>query len=336
VQVIPCGRRKPINAKCKTVRDLPAALHRASRQPLILLTSRFGLHSLCGIVLQVLAMTGAPAHSKVPVLRYTPPANAFQAGFGSPADYSFTGFNAAVQIYPFRPFTGDIQQSFQMTLLRDWITLQYQEQNVGGPLQFYTTAVAGADLAIIADFLETGYLRGHRRMLIVAGNQAAIVDASAPPQTWQTLAPALDALVSSLRVEAARAPAALTAEAGRAVAGLYKGFAQKYTVDTIRAGYCYPPALHYYLFSEDGRVYRQYDFPPGPGGNIALFDFDAAELSDQQNSGRYTVDGGKLLIVMARQQPETIITDVPRDGVVTIYGAPLRAAVAIHFCWQLS
>jgi len=256
----------------------------------------------------------------VPVLRYTPPANAIQAGTGSPADYSFTAFNAAVQIYPFRPFTGDIQQTFQTTLLRDWIALQYQEQNVGGPPEFYTMTVPGADLAIIVQFLETGYLRGHRRMVIVAGNQAAIVDASAPPQTWQALAPVWDALVSSLRVEASRAPPPLTGEAGRAVAGRYRGFAQKYTVDTIRGGYSYLPALHYYLFSADGRVHRQYDFPPGPGGNIALFDFDAAELSDAQNSGRYTVDGGKLIIRMGGQQPETIVSDVPRDGVVTIYG----------------
>jgi hypothetical protein len=151
-------------------------------------------------------MTKAAAQSTVPVLRYTPPANAIQAGTGSPANYSLTAFNAAVQVYPFRPFSGDIQQTFQMTLLRDWITLQYQEQNVGGPPQFYTTAVPGAQVAIIADFLETGYLRGHRRMLIIAGNQAAIVDASAPPQTWQALAPVLDTLVSSLRVEASRAP----------------------------------------------------------------------------------------------------------------------------------
>jgi hypothetical protein len=216
----------------------------------------FSRSAVCDLRAQVLAMIKAAAQSTMPVLRYTPPANAIQAGTGSPADYSFTAFNAAVQIYPFRPFTGDIQQAFQMTLLRDWIALQYQEQNVGGPPQFYTITVPGADVAMIADFLETGYLRGHRRMLIVAGNQAAIVYALAPPQTWQLLAPALDALVSSLRVEASRAPPPLTDAAGRVVAGLYRGFAQKYTVDTIRGGYSYLPAPHYYLFSADGRVYR--------------------------------------------------------------------------------
>ena len=243
-------------------------------------------------------MTSAPAPPTVPVLRYTPPANAIQAGSGSPADYSFTGFNAAVQIYPFRPFGGNIQQALQMTLLRDWIAPQYQEQNVGGPPEFYTMAVPGADLAIVVQFLETGYLRGHRRMLIVAGNQAAIVDATAPPQTWQALAPFLDALVSSLRVEASRAPAPLTAVAGRAVGGLYQGFRPKDMVNTIGGGLYQANALHYYLFSADGRVYRCYDSPPISGGNIAGFDFDAAERNDRSNSGRYTVDGGKLILRM--------------------------------------
>jgi hypothetical protein len=93
-------------------------------------------------------------------------------------------------------------------------------------------------------------------------------------------------------------------------------------VDTIRGGHSNLSALHYYLFSAGGRVYRQYDFPPGPGGNIALFDFDAAELSDRQNSGRYTVDGGELIIRMEGQQPETIVTNVPTKGIVTIYGVP--------------
>jgi hypothetical protein len=115
-----------------------------------------------------------------------------------------------------------------------------------------------------------------------------------------------------LRVEASRAPPPLTEAAAQVVAGLYKGFAQKYTVDTIRGGYSYLPALHYYLFSADGSVYRQYDSPPGPG----------AELSDRQNSGRYTVDGGKLIISMEGQQPETIVTDVPGNGIVTIYRVP--------------
>jgi hypothetical protein len=77
-------------------------------------------------------------------------------------------------------------------------------------------------------------------------------------------------------------------------------------------------ALLFYLFSADGRVYRHYDALDVPGGNIAHFDFDTAERNDRENSGRYTVDGGKLIIRMEGQQPETIVTDTPREGRLTI------------------
>jgi hypothetical protein len=104
--------------------------------------------------LQVLAVTEAAARLTVPVLRYSPPANAYQAVAGSADDYAFNGFNASVQIYPFRPFTGNIQQAFQMMLLRDWIMPQYQEENVGAPPAFATVAVPGDDLTIVANFVE--------------------------------------------------------------------------------------------------------------------------------------------------------------------------------------
>ena len=52
-----------------------------------------------------------------------------------------------------------------------------------------------------------------------------------------------------------------------------------------------------------------------PGGK---FDFDAAERRDAANSGRYTVDGDKLIIQMGGPAPQTIVTSVPRDGTVTI------------------
>jgi hypothetical protein len=270
----------------------------------------------------VLAVTDAAAQPTLPVLRYMPPANAYRAVTAQADDYAFNGFNASVQIYPFRPFTGDIQQAFQMTLLRDWIMPQYQEENVGAPPAFATAAVPGADLTIVANFVENivGLPHPHTRMLIIVGNQAAIVDASAgTAQSWQAALPFLITLGDSLRVEAgaAHAPAPLTAAAGRAVAGLYMGMKQKYTVNTIGGGHYYKTALHYYLLSADGRVYRAYDVLNVPE-DIADFDFDTAERNDQENSGRYTIDGGKLVICMAGQQPETVVTDAPRDGRVTI------------------
>jgi hypothetical protein len=273
------------------------------------------------LTLQVFAMTNAAAQQTVPVLRYTPPANAFQAGTGSPDDYSFNGFNASVQFYPFRPFTGDIQQAFQTTLLRDWINPMHQEENYGAQPTFGTGFVPGADRAIGANFFENrvGLPLPHYRMLVVMGNQAAIVDASAGTlQSWQAAIPFVNAIVASLRVEAAHAPAPLTREAGSSVAGLYMGIAQKTMSNPFGVGVYTTSAPLFYLFSAEGRLYRHYDGLNVPGGNIASFDFDMAERSDPRNSGRYTVDGGKLIIVMPEQQP--IITDVPVNGVLTIYG----------------
>jgi hypothetical protein len=268
-------------------------------------------------------VTKAAAQSTVPVLRYTPPANAYQSAMAPPDDYAFNGFDASVQIYPFRPFTGNIQQAFQMTLLRDWIAPQHQEENLGAPPAFGTVAVPGADLTMVANFVENivGLPRPHTRMLIIVGNQAAIVDASAgTAQGWQAAMPFLTALGDSLRVEveAVHAPAPLTAAAGRAVAGLYKGITSKTMSNPFGVGVYTTRALLFYLFSADGRVYRHYDALDVPGGNIAHFDFDTAERNDRENSGRYTVDGGKLIIRMEGQQPETIVTDTPREGRLTI------------------
>jgi hypothetical protein len=269
------------------------------------------------LALLVFPMTDAAAQSTVPVLRYSPPANAIQIGTGLPDDYTFTGFNGSLQIYPFRPFTGDIQQGFQTTLLRDWIAPQYQEQGVSR-LQFTSWPMQGADLVIVADFLETGYVRLRKRLLIVAGHYAAIIDASSSTQqSFAALVPYLVELASSLRVEATRAPAALTAAGGRAVAGLYQGIAMKVTVNTIGGGLYNKPALHYYLFSADGRVYRKYDFPPVAPANIEQFDFDAAERTDRTNSGRYTIDGGRLIVRMQDQLPD-IVTTPPSGGALTI------------------
>src|SRR5262249_11795722 len=132
--------------------------------------------------------------------------------------------------YPFRPFTGNIQQAFQATLLRDWIVPMHQEENVGAPPNFVPVAIPGADLAIAANFSENivGLPKPHNRMLIVAGGQAAIVDASAGTmQSWQMAVPFLNALAASMRVDTGRAPQPLATAAGRAVAGLYMGMKQK-------------------------------------------------------------------------------------------------------------
>jgi hypothetical protein len=275
------------------------------------------------LAFMVFAVTDAAAQTAVPVLRYTPPANAFRGGTGLSDDYSFNCCDASVQVYPFRPFNAEpnIWLLFRDTLLRDWIDPMHREENATQPI-LKDVRVPGADAAIGASFFEyrvAGLPRPHYRLLIVVGNQAAIVDVSAgTQQSWKAANPYILTLGSSLHVEAAYAPAPLTAGAGRAVAGLYMGIAPKAMSYLNAVGTYTISAKLFYLFSADGRVYRHYDQLNVPGGNIAYFDFDAAERNDLRNSGRYLINGGKLIIRIEGQQP--IITDAPRDGVLTIYG----------------
>jgi len=262
------------------------------------------------------------ARAQTHVVQYTPPTNGFRQGIQA-EDYAFNGTNASVQVYQFRTFTGNVVQSFQTTLLRDWISLMHQEENVAGRPTFQRIEIPGADLAIGASFSENrvGLARPHMRMLIIAGNEAAIVDASAATvQSWQVAVPALNQMARTLRVDTTKAPAALTHAAGRGVAGLYMGVKPKYMAtmyNVIGSGY-YQSALHFYLFSADGRVCRAYDKLELPGGSISRFDFDAAERFDPMNSGRYTVDGEKIIITMHGETREKIVTDAPQDGQVTI------------------
>ena len=270
-----------------------------------------------------LAAFAAHAQDATHVLNYTPPANVFRQAIDPAEDYAFNGANASVQVYQFRPFQGNLQQAFQATLLRDWIAIMHQEENVAGKPAFQTINIPGADVAMAASFAESrvGLARPHMRMLIIAGKDAAIVDASAGTvQSWQQVVPALNQMASTMRVESVRAPAALTSAAGKAVAGLYMGMKPKYTatMQNITGYASYQNALHFYLFSADGRVYRAYDQLQVPGGDISRFNFDAAERRDPMNSGRYTVDNGKLIIKMRGSPQETLAADAPRSGKVTI------------------
>ena len=273
---------------------------------------------LCAIV----TAGGAAAQQPNPVLRYTPPPNGYKSASSPPEDYSFTGFNASVQVYPFRPFTGDIQHAFRATLLRDWIVPTYQEQNIGSQPTFQVLMLPGADLVMTGRFAENivGQLRPHMRMVIVSKGAAAIVDASAATlQSWQQAVPLLNAMSATFRIESERAAPTLNPVAGRGVAGLYMGLKQKYTATlaNVTGGAYYTTALHYYLFSADGRVYRAYDTLDLPGGRAEAFDFDAEERRDAGNSGRYTIEGGKLVIRM-NGEGEPIVTSPPQNGRVTI------------------
>ncbi len=232
-------------------------------------------------------------------------------------------------MYPFRPFNGDIRQLFQTTLLRDWIDLMHKEENVAAPPTFQTMNIPGAQLVLMASFVENivGLPKPHMRMVIVAGGLAAIVDASAgTAQSWQMAIPRLNAMAATLHVEAGRALPPLNPAEARSVAGLYMGMKQKYMatmINVIGSGY-YTNALHFYLFSADGRVYRAYDKLEVPGGDIGRFDFDTAARSDPGNAGRYTIDEGSIHIQMEGNQPETIVAPKPANGMLTINGVAYK------------
>jgi len=274
--------------------------------------------NLRGLAFLALVFTGTAA-AQTSVLRYTPPANSFKSALGAD-DYQINGTNASVQIYQFRPFTGDIRHQFTATRLREWVDPMHREENIAGTGSMQNIAVPGADFAIVASFNENrvGLARPHNRMLIVKGNEAALVDASAGTlQGWQQAMPRLNQMASSFKVEGAPQAAPLSIEAGNAVAGLYQGMKAKYTatMQNVTGYSSYQTALHYYVFSANGRVYRAYDKLEAPGGR---FDFDAAERRDPQNSGRYTVSNGKLVIKM-KGDNQPIVTDAPKGGKLTIY-----------------
>jgi hypothetical protein len=279
----------------------------------------------CALVV-FLCMTSAFAQQEVPTLRYDPPPNFYLSAIHPPDDYSSNEFNATVQVYPFRPFNGNIEQMFQKTLLREWIDPRYQETNVAGQPEFRLGKVRDAQIVLIARYAENvaGMFRQHMRMVIVSGGKAAIVDASANnATTWQRALPALNVFGASLRVEAGASTPSVAegpGPAGGKIAGLYMGTKPKYVVDLNRpVGFGkHVPALHYYLFSADGRVYRAYDILAVPGGDVGRFDFDSAQRDDPVNSGRYTVKGNKLTIQMGGQPSETITTRAPEGNRVTI------------------
>jgi len=74
----------------------------------------------------------AAAQPVVPELRYQPPPGFYRSAITPPEDYAASEFNAGLQVYPFRPFSGDIEQAFRRSLLREWIDPRFQEHSGQG------------------------------------------------------------------------------------------------------------------------------------------------------------------------------------------------------------
>jgi len=281
--------------------------------------------SLALVTVSALLAASAAGQSQPPRLRYEPPADLLHSALGPPENYESTRINASLQIYVFRPAGSDVGGRFRQTLLREWIAPQYQEAQLASPPVFGALSVPGAEAAYSAQFAEAsfGVARPRVRLLIVARGAAAIVDAqAASPQAWQVAQASFDALIATLRVDEGGATARAVTPASRALAGLYVGMKQKF-VSAIGPGIGagsggFVQAMHLYLLSEDGRVYRAYDDIRTPGGDIRRFDFDAAEQADPVNSGHYAVQGARLILTMGERGEETMNVPLRQDGRLTI------------------
>jgi ketosteroid isomerase-like protein len=268
---------------------------------------------------------GPAAPGALPVLKYDPPANFYRSASTPPEAYSSNEVNANVQIYPFRPCGADIVDQFQKTLLKDWIDPLYKEEQLSQPPTFARQTMAGAQAVVSAHLVSApvGLPMERTRVLIVANGAAALVDLYAnSAYSWQKAGPAIQAMMASMRVEAAPPePPPLTgpaAVAARGLAGLYMGQKGHYVVDlngAVGSGH-WLTQPHFYLFSATGRVYRTFD--PTIPADASKFDFDAALRTDPESSGRFTVQGDQLVLRMSGPKAEVITTALPKGNSVVI------------------
>jgi len=263
------------------------------------------------------------------MLNYAVPPAFMHSAIVPPDDYSSRECNASFQVYPFRPFDGDILQAFQTTLLQGWIDPRFLEEGVAGPPEFRQATVTGADAAYVAFFADSpvGIPRPHMRLVIVSGRQAAIFDAHAmTPESWQMVQPSLNAVLASLSVgdQPERPPIdEATRRRYAAVAGLYAGIKMKFVSDLSGGAGSggHVPARHFYLLSKDGRVYRAYDGIEAPGGDPDQFDYDAALAQDPRNTGTYTVSKNGLHLTLGGSHGEPVddwTVPAPKNGQITI------------------
>jgi hypothetical protein len=277
--------------------------------------------------LAVLTTLRALAQAPIPELKFEDPPGFLRSGAYPPADFSSNEVNASLQVYPFVPFTGNVQQAFARTLFREMIDPRYREENVAAGAKLDAITIPGARTVLRARFQEiiVGMPHERMRMAIITDGAVAIVDAQAISlMSWQRVLPQLNAWSTTLHVVAGTPEpvfAALPAAVGRSIAGLYMGFARKYMTDLQRGpAYGYEKtALLYYLFSADGRVYRHYDELNVPGNDPARFDFAGAQRADPVNSGQYTVRGDTLFVRLGGgQQAERFATRVPSRNTINI------------------
>jgi len=242
----------------------------------------------------------------------------YREGSSSIESYTSTEVSASLQIYPFRPFSGDLKQAFGSTLLRDWIDPQYRETAVAGMPTFNSGMLPGAEAVYGAQFTDTagGLPHPRLRLAILAKSAVAVVDASAASvAAWQRAWPSMQALLASLKVESGASPGSTgpppatggAHSTGSTIAGVFSGITTRLVSDLTRGpgAFLRQPAVRYYVFSEGGHAYRTFEQSNVPA-EVSRFDFAAAARQDPDNTGTYGIDSGRLTIRFGGTQPETV------------------------------
>jgi hypothetical protein len=243
----------------------------------------------------------------MPALRFDPPAGFIRSGGDLFVPNS--SHRASIKVYYFRPFSGQLQNEVNASLMRDW------QKEINRPVQYLTPPqhesrqVPGADEAVLSAFTENYFGKSaiNLRLVVVSSQAIGVVYLWAEQDAWQYYNASLNNFLRSVRVEAGdRAPAADASPqqnaARRAMAGLYLGQ--------------WMTSTRFYLFSEDGRFYRGHRLPSAPGGVLARFDYQRAREVDPDNAGTYRISGNELIIEVAGQNPVRV--PVPVNGQVKI------------------
>jgi hypothetical protein len=267
------------------------------------------------LVAAFIALAAPKVHGQaMPTLNYNPPASLYHDVSAPVESYLSREVNASLQVYPFRSFTGHLQQQFAQTLLRDWIHPDYQEASVAAQPTFSAAQAPGAEEVISGQFLENTGLtqRPRMRVAVLAHHAVALVDISANSMySWQQAWPGMLAFLNSMKVEAPTTAPIAPSEPGvprGGIAGVFAGVTTRMMSDLTRGpGYfTREPALQYYIFSPNGRLYRTFQAPDLPGGDVTRFDYRAAAVADPDNSGTYTLDGNTITIRLGGRTPESL------------------------------
>ena len=159
-------------------------------------------HALLGLLFSASAALAQP----LPVLQFEPP-RGFTGSLGKdPSAHVSFNADAMINVYPFRRLQGAFEEQFRRTRLRELVTPDAQEGQLGGPVEIQQIKVPGAEDALFARFVESraGAMRYRLRLAVFSGGAVAIVDYNASgPEAYHRNWPALAGVLDSLRVAAA-------------------------------------------------------------------------------------------------------------------------------------